>query len=491
MTEEYKEYEPYEISNLLAGHPFKKTILIEKQNTYRDAVKKYYDLQAVQEKSRTDDPRERINNIINEQLLQQQLDITSAALYDMCMYQYGALYQPLLDKYKNTRLHSDVLAEILYDFMSDPEETQKGYRNDGDLNHFLNGIRYSLFDYAERRLSEKAKDGTIPLQWKPTSRNMDKVIFPLDKVNNSLPAIAAAGTVGASVIVGSQKNKNITVDVAITTDKDEDRRIITENHAYVSDVLKYASNLWDPTPYKTYNGDDVYKVMHPEYKGKTPPAEAVKEIERIMLALSRTMITLDATNQGENWHPVFEWGEDPDPNADATIKRVIRARIALPVSVVEMEVKRNGQTFLETVFMFNSSGHPEEPILWEYAHKTRQILPVPPQLLIMPTVSHSRDTVALRDYMLKEILKEQHRSDTFLYKTITENTGIKLMNPQHMQTFRKNLLKILDDFKAKGIITGYEEKKEGRSYAKVIITKAADQEQQPGKKKVAAKKAGV
>ena len=65
------------------------------------------------------------------------------------------------------------------------------------------------------------------------------------------------------------------------------------------------------------------------------------------------------------------------------------------------------------------------------------------------------------------------------------------MNPQHMQTFRKNLLKILDDFKAKGIITGYEEKKEGRSYAKVIITKAADQEQQPGKKKAAAKKAGV
>ena len=484
MTEEIKDYERYEIMNLLAGHPFKKTVFIQKRNIYDDETKKYFTLRDEQQQTGAGDQPGSINNIINQQLLQQQLDRVSAALYDMCMYQYGALYEPLLDKYKNTRIHSDLLAQIIYDFMSDPEERQKSYKNTGNLNHFLNGIRYSLFDYAEQRLTEKSKDGSIPLAWKPTTRIIDKVFFPLDKVNNSVSDIAALGAAGASVLVSPSKKKDITVDVTITTDKEEDKRIITEKHSYAREVLKYASNYWEATPYKTFNADDVYKVMHPEYIGKTPPEEATKEIERILLAWSRTMITLDATNQGENWHPVFDWGEDPDPNTDATIKRVIRARIALPVSVVEMEVKRNGKVFPETVFMFNSSGHPDEPVLFEYARKTKQILPVSPQLLITPTVSHSRDTVSLRDYMIREILKTQPRSNTFLYDTIAEETGIPLETSKHMQTFRKNLSKILDDLIDKGIITGYEESKIGKRYSKVTITKA----EQPGKKKAAAKK---
>lgn len=482
MTEESKEYERYEIVNLLAGHPVRKTAVVELRNKYNELVRHYFAMKlAVKEAAENTNE---LNNMINEQLLQQQLDTVSAALYDMCMYQYGALYQPLLDKYKNTRIHSDLLAQIIYDFMADPEETNRGYKNDGNLNHFLNGIRYSVFDYAERRLTEKAKDGTIPLAWKPTARNIEKVVFPLDKVNNSVADIAALGAAGASVLVGSVKKKDITVDVTITTDKEEDRRIITEKHSYAREVLKYASNLWDSTGYKTFNASDVYKVMHPEYEGKTVPPEAEKEIERILLAWSRTMIVLDATTQGENWHPVFEWGDDSDPNEDATIKRVSRARIALPVSVVEMEVKRNGKVYPETVFMFNSSGHPEQPILWEYAHKTRQILTVPPQLLITPTVSHSRDTVSLRDYMLRELLKTQHRNNTYLYDTIAKETGIPLMDSNHMRSFRKNLTGILDDLIAKGIIISYEESKIGKRYSKVTIIKA---DQEPGKKKAAKK----
>ena len=483
-TEENITPERYEVLNMLAGHPFKRTVLVEKRNAYEDAIRKY--MQAQQEAG-AGDPTESINSMINQQLLQLQLDEASAALYDMCMYQYGALYQPLLDKYKNTRIHSDLLAQIIYDFMADPNEINRSYREDSkDLTHFLNGIRYSLFDYAERFLNEKAKDGSIALAWKPTVRNIDKVIFPLDKVNNSVPDIAALGEAGAKVLVGSVKKKDITVDVTITTDKEEDRRIITEKHSYAREGLKYASNLWDGTPYKTFNASDVYKVMHPEYEGKTAPAEAVKELERILLAWSRTMIVLDATSQGENWHPVFEWGEDSDPNIDATIKKVIRARIALPVSVVEMEVKRNGKIFPETVFMFNSSGHPEEPILFEYARKTRQILPIPPQLLINPNVSHSRDTVSLRDYMIREVMKTQHRNNTFLYDTIARETGIPLETSKHMQTFRKNLSGILDDLITKGIIVSYEESKIGRRYSKVTIVKA--NQDQPGKKKAAAKK---
>lgn len=485
MTEEYKDYERYEITNLLAGHPFKKTVLIEKQNRYRDETKKYFDMQVELKNIPSDDPREKINNMINEQLLQQQLDTVSAALYDMCMYQYGALYQPLLDKYKHTRIHSDLLAQIIYDFMSDPEERQKGYQNDGNLNHFLNGIRYSLFDYAEQRLTQKAKDESFPLAWKPTTRNIDKVIFPLDKVNNSLSDIAELGAAGGKVIVGSPKN-NITVDVTITTDKDEDRRIITEKHSYAREVLKYASNLWENVPYKTFNASDVYKVMHPEYEGKTVPVEAEKEIERILLAWSRTMIVLDATSQGENWHPVFEWGDGSEEQLETTGQRRIRARIALPAEVLITEYKRNkGEFFTKTVFMFNPAGHPDQPVLWEYAHKTRQILPIPPQLLINPTVSHSWDTVSLRDYLLRELLKTQHRNNTFLYDTIAKDTGIKLFTRHHKQTFRNNLIKILDDFISKEIITGYEEIKEGRSFTKVVITKA---EQQPTKKKVVVRK---
>ena len=481
MTEEKNPIERYEILNLLAGHQFKKTILVEKRNAYNDETKKYFAMHEEQQAAAADP--ESLNGIINQQLLQQQLDRVSAALFDMCMYQYGALYRPLLDKYKNTRIHSDLLAQIIYDFMNDPDETHKGYKLDGDLTHFLNGVRYSLFDYAERVLTEKSKGGAFPLAWKPTARNLDRVIFPLDKVNNSLPDIAAAGDAGASVLVGSLKKKNISVDVTITTDKEEDRRIITEKHAYAREVLKYASNLWDKEPYKTFNASDVYKVMHPEYEGKTVPEEAEKEIERILLAWSRTMIVLDATAQGENWHPVFEWGDDPDKDALSN-QRVIQARIALPASVLIQEYKRNGEYFTKTTFMFNASGHPDEPVLKEYAEKTRQILAVPPQLLITPTVSHSRDTVALRDYLLRELLKTQHRNNTFLYDTISEVTGIPVDGSKHMQTFRTNLKKILKDFKAKGIIISYEESKIGKRYSKVTITKA---EQQPEKKKAAKK----
>ena len=477
MTEEAKEYERYEIVNLIAGHPFKKTELVELRNIYNGAVKKYYAMrsQVNELAERTDS----INNIINQQLLQQQLDSASAALYDMCMYQYGALYQPLLDKYKNTRIHSDLLAQIIYDFMSNPEETNRGYKNDGNLNHFLNGIRYNLFDYAEKKLNQKAMNGDIPLAWKPTPRNLDKVIFPLDKVNNSLPDIATAGAAGQPLLVG----KDITVDVTITTDQEEDRRIITEKHSYAREVLKYASNQWENIPYKTFNASDVYKTMHPEYEGKTVPVEAEKEIERILLAWSRTMIVLDATSQGENWHPAFEWG---DGSLEATGQRRIKARIALPAEVLITEYKRNnGERFTKTVFMFNASGHPDQPVLFEYAHKTKQILAVPPQLLITPTVSHSRDTVSLRDYMLKEILKTQHRNNTFLYDTIAKETGIPLETSKHMQTFRKNLTKILEDFISKGIIISYEESKIGKRYSKVTIIKP---EQQPKKKKAATNK---
>lgn len=121
----------------------------------------------------------------------------------------------------------------------------------------------------------------------------------------------------------------------------------------------------------------------------------------------------------------------------------------------------------------------KEPVLYTYAESVRQIINAPTELLEMNNVNMTDDLIILRDYLLKRIAtmknpKNHVNSKRITYEWVDKNDGetkglfpdlgyTKEYQKEHANNWRrkkseihKSVIAVLDNFKEKGFIKGYE-----------------------------------
>ncbi|HHU80975.1 MAG TPA: hypothetical protein GXZ35_06540 [Acholeplasmataceae bacterium] len=116
------------------------------------------------------------------------------------------------------------------------------------------------------------------------------------------------------------------------------------------------------------------------------------------------------------------------------------------------------------------------PVLYRYANSKNNIARLPIRLLNTP-INKNKEILSAQGYLYREILwmkKDQKRKRTILYSTLYDFLEVEASTPgalrKKQSVLRKNIKeRILDFWIKEKFISGYEEKKEGRTVTGVKI----------------------
>ena len=142
----------------------------------------------------------------------------------------------------------------------------------------------------------------------------------------------------------------------------------------------------------------------------------------------------------------------------------------IPAERVEI-MELNGQKVTDCIHLLRT------PPLYDYARDKNQIGTIDIKMLDTP-LSNTKENIELKGYLLKRIASiknaKSNMSDTIRYDTLYKYLQIKAPNKnalyRQFQDVRNKVKKLLDFWIKMGLISSYEEEKEGKSIAKVTIS---------------------
>lgn len=115
----------------------------------------------------------------------------------------------------------------------------------------------------------------------------------------------------------------------------------------------------------------------------------------------------------------------------------------------------------------------EEPCLLTYNLAKGTLLSIPMKYIGLEGSNATEKTIAFQDYLLMRIINYKNGElleNKILYDTLYRDSGIE--RPKLGKDFfrdRETVRKLLDGWKEKDLINGYDEVKKGRSYEGVIV----------------------
>ncbi len=179
--------------------------------------------------------------------------------------------------------------------------------------------------------------------------------------------------------------------------------------------------------------------------------------------------------------------EDKQPLIDAGILKDHSDKIKKAVIEDNMLHFRKGEIVSEKGKVFKSIQIVGEPTLLTYNRAKKTLLTIPMEYIGLQEQNATDKTIAFQDYLLMRILgykNKKMRENKVLYDTLYRDSGQE--RPADSKGFirdRETITKMMEEWKNKGLITGYKEVKEGRSYTgitfymedpKIIEEKAAN-----------------
>ena len=183
--------------------------------------------------------------------------------------------------------------------------------------------------------------------------------------------------------------------------------------------------------------------------------ETRKNILRSIDKMMATIITIDAS---------------AEVNAHMITKTTgIYKGYLIPAERIEV-IELNGQKVTDCIHLLRT------PPLYEYARDKNQIGTIEISMLDTP-LSNTSENIELKGYLLRRIASlrnsKNNMSDTIRYDSLFEylriNNSKEALRQKH-QEIRKKVRQLLDFWIKKGLISSYEEQKEGKSIAKIIIS---------------------
>ncbi len=259
--------------------------------------------------------------------------------------------------------------------------------------------------------------------------------------------------------------------VSFQYEDDVDLEILNKNGRYK--ITAYDRRVYNAVSTLYLNGrktvslSEIYSIMT-GYARTNPNAKQIESIERSLNKLKSIKVFIDLTDEVKH-HMI----EDKQPLIDAGILKDRSDKIKSAVIEDNMLHFRVGTIESEKGRVFKSIQLVGEPTLLTYNRAKKTLLSIPMEFIGLTGQSATDKIMAFQDYLLMRIFgykNKKMRENKVVYDTLYRDSGQE--RPKLSKDFirdRETICKMMEEWKNKGLITGYEEVKEGRSYTGIIF----------------------
>ncbi len=274
-------------------------------------------------------------------------------------------------------------------------------------------------------------------------------------------------------LVREQKGRNeqVVSYVSFYYDDSADLEILNKKGRF--NITAYDRRVYNAVSTLFVNGKDtvslaeIFSVMT-GYTKKNPSKSQIDTIERSLEKLKSIKVYIDLT--AEVKHKMIE---NRQPLIEAGILSNMTDKIKRAVIEDNMLHFRKGELVSEKGRVFKSIQIIGEPALLTYNRAKKTLLTIPMEYIGLEGQNTTDKTIAFQDYLLMRIFGYKNgkmRENRILYETLYRDSGQE--RPEDSKGFirdRETITRMLDEWMNRGLITGFAEIKEGRSYVGVMF----------------------
>ena len=266
-------------------------------------------------------------------------------------------------------------------------------------------------------------------------------------------------------LVREQKGRNeqVVSYVSFYYDDSADLEILNKKGRF--NITAYDRRVYNAVSTLFVNGKDtvslaeIFSVMT-GYTKKNPSKSQIDTIERSLEKLKSIKVYIDLT--AEVKHKMIE---NRQPLIEAGILSNMTDKIKRAVIEDNMLHFRKGELVSEKGRVFKSIQIIGEPALLTYNRAKKTLLTIPMEYIGLEGQNTTDKTIAFQDYLLMRIFGYKNgkmRENRILYETLYRDSGQERPD-------RETITRMLDEWMNRGLITGFAEIKEGRSYVGVVF----------------------
>lgn len=218
---------------------------------------------------------------------------------------------------------------------------------------------------------------------------------------------------------------------------------------------------------KTVSLTEIFDIMN-GYAKANPSSKQLQAVEKSLNKLKSIKVYIDLTQEVKA-HMI----EDKDALVEAGILKSRTDKVKSAVIEDNMLHFRVGTITSEQGKVFKSIQIVGEPSLLTYNRAKGTLISIPMEYIGLNDSNATEKTIAFQDYLLMRIISYKNKKlfeNKVIYDTLYRDSGID--RPEARKDFkrdRETITRLMDEWKKKGLITGYKEVKEGRSYTGIIF----------------------
>lgn len=217
----------------------------------------------------------------------------------------------------------------------------------------------------------------------------------------------------------------------------------------------------------TVSLSEIFSVMT-GYTRTNPTKSQLDSIERSLEKMKSVRVYIDLTEEVR--HKLIA---DKQPLIDSGILKDHSDRIKKAVMEDNMLHFRKGELVTEKGKVFKSIRLVAEPMLLTYNRAKKTLLTIPMEYIGLEGQNATDKTIAFQDYLLMRIVsyrKKKMKENKVLYDTLYRDAGQE--KPEDSKAFirdRETVRKMMEEWQRKGLIEGFDEIREGRSFVGIVF----------------------
>lgn len=284
-----------------------------------------------------------------------------------------------------------------------------------------------------------------------TTINFNSVLPKINYILNNkaginLPTIVGKGCYDLNVAPSGKKEvlTKINIDYA-----DKSIELPTSFTAYDKAVMNACISWW-AAGNTEFTPNQIYRCMNGMTDKETVSPQSVGAVTRSIDKARRLLCTIDYTAEAKMYNKKTD---------SYTVEDYI-------LSAKKVRLETGGRTI--SGYQFNDA-----PILYNYAQISGQIVSIPTNLFNTSSVVRStNENIVMREYLLRriEVIKKgKSQNNKIAYDTLFKDIGEEAANSDRIKTVRGYIKKMLGYYVDKKYIIGFEEYKNGRTFAGIKI----------------------
>ena len=221
----------------------------------------------------------------------------------------------------------------------------------------------------------------------------------------------------------------------------------------------------------TVSLSEIFGIMMGGVK-TNPSKNQLEAIDNTIQKLKNIDVYLDITDEVK--HNVIE---DKQPLIDAGILKNKKDSIAKVEVTERMLNVREGTIYSQNGKVFKSIKIVGEPLLLTYNKAKKTLLSIPLEYIGLEDQNATDRTIAFQDYLLMRIFGYKNgklNKNKILYESLYRDSGQEIpknkdgkIDRKGVTRDRETVLKMMEEWVKKGLITGFKEIKEGRTFTAV------------------------